>query len=238
MLASSVTLAAKVVAMVLHEHMDWRGEEAGGNCWPSLVTLAAETNMDKSRVAKVVNALDEAGFIARLRGMGGRGHPTQYVATLPVKGDVATPFDAPEGSADASVSPAGFVGDSGPERVTSTAERVTSGPQKGCHHVTRPTSDQPSKTFRSSSGSTDVDAGAEPQTIEELDGEQFDTAFLLGRRVAELCNNGVDFVEEVFRDLVHSCFGFADERDAWAGLHRYRCTDRCRCHNDDGEVPW
>lgn len=78
-----MNLAAKVVADALVEHMDWAGDDAGGNARPSLDTLASETATSRRTVARAVNELVAAGFLDFEVG-GGHGVTTSYSAAIPL----------------------------------------------------------------------------------------------------------------------------------------------------------
>ncbi len=89
-LSSGLPHAAKVVGLVLHEHMTWRRNDpqAGARCFPGLDTIAREAGTSRRTVVRGLDRLDDAGFIERVRTRGGRawggaGASNNYAATLP-----------------------------------------------------------------------------------------------------------------------------------------------------------
>lgn len=120
-LASDLPPAAKVVAMVLHEHMTWNKDaaDAGGSCFPGLDTIATEAGFARRTVTRALDELEAAELVARLVG-GGRGKPTNYVAALPKKQGRHVP-DSSDGN------PSGAP----PETGTTTQETGTSAQETG-----------------------------------------------------------------------------------------------------------
>lgn len=73
--------------------------------------------------------------------------------------------------------------------------------------------------------------------LQELEVRHPDDPFKFGRYVAEWIGMGVEFIPEVFRDLVLAYFPRDSEREAWAGFHRFRCQEdaTCICRGEDYE---
>lgn len=183
---------AKVVAIVLHEHMDWRGEHAGGRCFPSLATLAGEAGTSQAAVKRAVAALCAADFIDRVPG-GGRGHATRYQATLP----------ADKQAQPGPVSPRAGAAETGPERTETGPEWA----QKQAQSGPRPTSTN-QQTFRSSSGSPNGDS---PRPSGSKNGQPL-------RDPCQMCLDGSYAVTERGKERPCGACGFspADVRQ-WKG---------------------
>ncbi len=77
------------VGLTLSTHMSSRGD----SCFPSLETLAAESDLSKSTVVLALKELAETGWIVRKIG-GGKANPTRYTATVP---ETVRPPDSSDG---------------------------------------------------------------------------------------------------------------------------------------------
>lgn len=195
-----------------------------GTGWAAQSTLAEDAGVSVSTAARALAWATEAGFLVRTR----RGHrlnnaaavASEYRLTQPVTGDMLGRADRiPDGQSQPVISE--------PNTSNGHTQPVTGAVLRGLQQGVFSPSVPPF------GGATVV------ATLEDLQDEEHRTPFLLGKRVAELCNSGVIEVwPEQFRDLVLSLFDFEDERAAWAGLHRYRCEPlgRCACRYDDEEV--
>lgn len=100
--SGDLSAAEKVVALALHEHMDWDGANVGGNCWVSIDRLADETSLDRRTIARSVKSLIKWTFVSRgcrrcgpdpdegpdaRKCAGGAGHVNTFWAVLPVDPD-------------------------------------------------------------------------------------------------------------------------------------------------------
>lgn len=227
-LASGISASAKVVAIVLYEHMDWRGPNAGGNCWPSLETIATEGGMNKATVARGLTVLDGAGFIVRDRSKGGRvddtrGRPTSYFATLPQQSQSATVGAAPRPELQQSQS------------ASQQSQSATANSRDMRHNHPLPPLGPSASSSRVPTDveTRDDDASLQrPTTNGELPDSYEDMLdelrplttkpFKLGMRAAELYHDGADIAQETFISLLHDLFGRdgPESRQAWAGYHR------------------
>lgn len=106
-----------------------------GVCWPKVKTLATKARLSTRQAQRVLQRLEDDGYMIR-DNIGGRGNATNYVLQeperWPKKGDATmSPKKKPKGDTTTSPNTAkkGDIGDV--ERVTSSAQRVTSGAQKG-----------------------------------------------------------------------------------------------------------
>jgi DNA-binding transcriptional regulator YhcF (GntR family) len=82
---SDLPPTSRHVALTLSLHMNERGD----SCFPSLMTLAAETGLSKSTVAEHLARLEREGWLVRQTGGGrsrdgdGRGRSTRYITNNP-----------------------------------------------------------------------------------------------------------------------------------------------------------
>lgn len=82
-LASDLAPTSRFVALVLCAHMD-----DDGLCWPGLATIARESGLDRTTVARRLGALDALGWVRRDRSKGGRApggkaRRTEYQGLIP-----------------------------------------------------------------------------------------------------------------------------------------------------------
>jgi hypothetical protein len=95
---STLPPTSRHVALTLSLHMSERGD----SCFPSLNTLARETGLSKSTIAKHLAELEKRCWIDRQPGgcIDGKNVPTRYTALIP-EGvrlpDYPSPSDAPPG---------------------------------------------------------------------------------------------------------------------------------------------
>jgi hypothetical protein len=84
---SGLAPTTRLVALVLSLHMN----ERGGSCWPSQVTLSAESGLSVRAIREHLNVLEDGGWLSveldakgfEKRG-GGRKKTTHWVANVPV----------------------------------------------------------------------------------------------------------------------------------------------------------
>jgi hypothetical protein len=74
----------------------------GGNCYPSLATLAAQTHISKSRLISLLDALQSKGYLVIARSHGGRTHSNRYTLMIQrLNGSPEEPFPATNNGLDA-----------------------------------------------------------------------------------------------------------------------------------------
>lgn len=158
-LASKVPLSSKVVAMVLHEHMDWTGDDAGGNCWPGLETIGEESGLDRRTVTRALDTLQDHGFMERMcrRGCdpcrGGNGHRMNYFAHVPQPWHDATAEQWHDATAEAN----GGASQQGRDATANSGNGAPSSgmtPRQGWHDATGPSLDLPLNQSKDLPGSS------------------------------------------------------------------------------------
>lgn len=194
-----------------------------GNGWAAQSRLAEDAGVSVSTVERAIKWAIKTGFLVRTR----RGHrisdtvavASEYRLTQPVTG---AGLDHPESGGDEQTQPV----ISEPNPSNGHSQPVTGDGLRGLLQGVLSPSVPPF-------------GGSPVGDLDEIASEEHKTPFLLGKRVAEVCNDGLEVWPEQFRDLVLRVFDFEDERAAWAGFHRYRCEPRgkCACHHEDA-VTW
>ena len=230
MSSRELTFSSKVVLHVLHEHMDWHGPEAGGNCWPALATIQAEAGTaSRDTIVRALDELDRVGLILRKPGTG-RGHSTRYFATRPLNGPLAGLFaaatrddDPHEKGSDSEVK-GPVPSDKGSENRTGPSSSNQGPP---AHQAARPfgnaQGEPPSgqdqdQDLASNKSVYDVECADQLEALDDPD------PLKLGRTLGALELQGEPVDETTVLELAraHFPFGGDDERAIWAGYRQAR----------------